>query len=360
MININDLSIGGIDVSTQIFNNEQKNVEQGLLQTIVPDLSYKESYVEIAQPVTIPNISENITELMLHDELMDLFSENTHINCENKLSTSIKRTKLILSGGGVKGIAHLGGLKALQQLGLLQYIETYAGTSVGALINTLLSIGYSPDELYKFISMIDLSKMKELNFGNLLRLFGLDDGKRVELVIEKLFRGKGIQPNITFMQLYEKTGKTLIITASCLNDKRAYYYSHISSPNMEVFIALRMSISIPVYFVPVKYKGKMFVDGGCIDNFPIQLFNHCLDNVIALYLADVRDHVQDITNIEDLLLHIIQCLFEGVTCNSLKGYDKYVVRISLKKISMVDFRIDQETKQKLFDAGYCAVMDKFK
>lgn len=306
------------------------------------------------------NSDNVITEIMLQDELMDLFSEHLNNNNNEKFNLNIKRTKLILSGGGVKGIAHLGALKALQELRLLQHIETFAGTSVGALISVLLSIGYSPDELYKFISMMDLNKMKELSFGNLLKLFGLDDGKRMDIVMEKLFKAKGINSNITFVQLYEKTKKTLIITASCLNDKRAYYFSHTNSPNMEVLIAIRMSISIPIYFVPVKYKGKMFVDGGCIDNFPIQLFNHCLDDVIALYLSDVRDHTEDITNIEDLLLHIIECLLEGVTCNSLKNYDKYIINISLKKISMVDFRIDQETKQKLFDIGYTSVMNKFK
>lgn len=332
-----------------------KSLEQShLLQNPMCSNSRNSSSIQCS------NKKNEVTEMILHDELMDLFSGYINANNESKLSSNVKRTKLILSGGGVKGIAHLGALRALQDLGLLQHIEMFAGTSVGALISALLSIGYNPDELYKFITMMDLSKMKELSFGNLLKLFGLDDGKRMEIVFEKLFSGKGINPNITFIQLYERTGKTLIITASCLNDKRAYYYSHTNSPNMEVLIALRMSISIPIYFVPVKYKGKMFIDGGCIDNFPIQLFNHCLDDVIALYLADVRDHIEDITNIEDLLLHIIQCLFEGVTCNSLKGYDKYVVRISLKKISMVDFRIDQETKQKLFDEGYEATMSKFK
>ena len=305
------------------------------------------------------NQNNNVTELMLNDELMDLFSDKKPTN-ETKLNLNMKKTKLILSGGGIKGIAHIGALKALDEKGLLQHIEIYVGTSVGALIATLLLIGYTPEELYKIIIMIDFSKFKELSLGNLLNLFGLDDGKRIEIVFEKLFNGKGYNSNITFEQLYEKTKKTLIITASCLNDKRAYYYSHTNSPNMEILIALRMSVSIPIYFVPVKYKGKLFIDGGCIDNFPIQLFNNCLDDVIALYLADVRDHIEDINNIEDLLLHIIQCLFEGVTCNSLKGYDKYVIMISLKKISMIDFRIDQETKQKLFDEGYTTVINKLK
>lgn len=304
------------------------------------------------------NITDPITESILHTELQDLFTENNIID-NTKFNTNTKKTKLILSGGGVKGIAHLGGLQALEELGLLRDIDTYVGTSVGALILALLVISYTPNELFQFISEINLNKFKELSFNNLLKLFGLDDGKRVEIVIKKLFTGKNIDPCITFEELYKKTGKTLIITGSCLNDKKAYYFSHTNSPDMAIWLAVRISISIPVYFAPVKYKDKMFVDGGCIDNFPIQLFNHCLDEVIALYLTDIRDNVSDITNIEDLLLHIIQCLFEGVTCNSLKGYEKYTIKISLKKISMVDFIIDINTKQQLFNIGYSVVMDKF-
>lgn len=304
------------------------------------------------------NITDPITESILHTELQDLFTESNIID-NTKFNTNTKKTKLILSGGGVKGIAHLGGLQALEELGLLRDIDTYVGTSVGALILALLVISYTPNELFQFISEINLNKFKELSFNNLLKLFGLDDGKRVEIVIKKLFTGKNIDPCITFEELYKKTGKTLIITGSCLNDKKAYYFSHTNSPDMAIWLAVRISISIPVYFAPVKYKDKMFVDGGCIDNFPIQLFNHCLDEVIALYLTDIRDNVSDITNIEDLLLHIIQCLFEGVTCNSLKGYEKYTIKISLKKISMVDFIIDINTKQQLFNIGYSVVMDKF-
>ena len=134
--------------------------------------------------------------MILNDELMDLFCSNVTVPNENKFIVNSKKTKLILSGGGVKGVAHLGALKALHELGLLQNIDTFVGTSIGAFIGVLLSIGYSPDELYKFTSMMDLSKMKELSFDNLFRLFGLDDGKRIELVLEKLFRAKGINANI--------------------------------------------------------------------------------------------------------------------------------------------------------------------
>ena len=299
-----------------------------------------------------------INEDSLKQELAEIL--NDKIISANNFDISIKKTKLVMSGGGVKGIAHVGGLKALSEMGILENIDTFAGTSIGGFIAALVVIGYSYEELYDIISGIDLNKMKKrINFDNLLKLFGLDDGTGMEIVLEKMFKAKGFNPGINFLELYNKTGKTLIISTSCLNDKKAYYYSHTTFPEMGVIMAIRMSISIPLYFTPVRYKGKTFVDGGCIDNYPIQLFNHCLDEVIGLYLTDIRDNIEDIKNIEDLLIHIMECLFEGITCNSLKGYEKYSVKISLKQVSVIDFHIDQLTKKKLFDTGYEAVRSKF-
>jgi len=296
-----------------------------------------------------------ITEKVLKEEIDKLFIPNN--DKIHKINMTTKKTKLILSGGGMKGIAHLGAIKALEELEMMKYIDTYCGTSVGAMISALLCVGYTADELFSFISMMDMSKVKCLSFNNLLKLFGLDDGKKMEIVFEKMFKAKGIPANITFKQLFDRTKKILIITVSCLNDKKVYYHSYQTVPDMQVLTAVRMSISIPIYFAPVKYQGKMYVDGGCMDNYPIQLFSDCLDEVVGLCLADIKDNVNDITNIEDLLLHIIQCLFEGVTHYSLKGYEKYSIKISLDKVSVVDFHMDNETKQKLFDIGYKTVMN---
>lgn len=305
-------------------------------------------------------MSEVISEQSLQNELNELFNENINEERQHKLDLS-KKTKLVLSGGGVKGIAHLGALKALQEHGILQKIDTFAGTSVGAMIASLLIIGYSPDDQLGVISGIDLGKMKKrIKFDNMLNSFGLDDGSGMEIIINKMFRAKGFSPDITFQQLYEKTQKTLIATVACLNNKKSYYFSHTSVPNMKVIMAVRMSISLPIYFVPVKHQGKLFIDGGCIDNYPIQLFNHCLDEVIGLHLSDGRETVVDITNIEDFLIHAIQCIFEGVSKNAIKGYENYSIKISIKNISAVDMEIDPKMKQKLFEVGYKTVINKIK
>lgn len=301
-----------------------------------------------------------ITELSLEDELQQLFSTNFNSKIppdEPKFDISTKKTKLILSGGGIKGFAHMGALKALEELNLISSIDTYVGSSIGAFIATLVSIGYQPDELFKIISGIDLEKLrKRIKIDNILTLFGLDDGSGMQIILEKMFSAKNISEKITFQELFDLTKKTLIITASCLNDKKVYYYSHVNFPDTPVVLAVRMSISIPLYFTPVKYKNKIFVDGGCIDNYPIQLFSHCLDEVIGLYLTEIRNSINEINNIEDMLMQIIDCLFEGITCNSFKGFEKYTIKISLAQIRILDFHINQNTKQKLFDVGYNSVM----
>lgn len=293
-----------------------------------------------------------INEETLQEELNTILFDNEITNENKKIKIKNIKTKLILSGGGVKGIAHLGALQALQDQGILQNIDTYAGTSIGAVIGALLIIGYQPNEIFKVVDMLDLKKVKGILFGNLLKLLGLDDGNKMQIVIKKLFAGKNIDPEITFLELYERTNKTLFITAVCLNDKKTYYFSHITNPNMPVTLAIRMSISIPIYFVPVTYKGKLFIDGGCIDNYPIHLFNDCLDSVIGIYLSQNQDNVTNINNIEDYLINIIDCLFEGVTYNSLKGYEEYSIKIRLNKTSVVDFHINKEMRQKMFQDGY--------
>ena len=271
---------------------------------------------------------------------------------------SIKYNTLVLSGGGIKGIAHLGALQALDDLHLLEHINTFSGTSVGSLIIVLLVIGYTPRELYTFMTLLDVNKMKELNFGNLLSNYGLDDGGRFDLVLKKFFHNKSLNPDITFAQLYELTNKTIYISAVCLNEKKTYYFTHTTHPNLSILLAIRMSVSIPIFFIPVKYDNKLFVDGACIDNYPIHLFTN-LEQIIGIYLKDHTSICSDINNIETMLLNTIQCLLEGVAHNSIRSYGQYTNIITIDNVSSIDFNLDLASKSRLFDLGYTAIFSKY-
>lgn len=285
--------------------------------------------------------------------------DNEIYNIVGKTCMTYKKTVLILCGGGVKGIAHLGGLKALEELGILQNIKTVVGSSVGALLGLLFNIGYTPDELHDFIIMFDLKNLKCLDPSGFLSNYGFDTGEKITMVISKMIQNKNIDPTITFKQLFEKTGITLIINASCINDKQAYYFSHKTYPNMSVILATRMSTALPIYFAPVLFEGKMFLDAGCIDNYPIQLFKDTITSVIGFYLAETIEYVKEINNLEDFIINLVYCLFEGVTCNNLKGYEKYTVHIVLPSINVLQFDLDGLKKNDMYYRGYNAVIKYF-
>lgn len=300
--------------------------------------------------IDITHINEQLNE-QLDNELIDILSKNKH---------NIKKTILILSGGGVKGIAHIGALKALEDLDMLKNIKTIAATSVGSLVGYMYIIGYSPIELLSVIKGINMGKMKSLSLTNLLDKFSIDDGTKMLSIIEMMTSAKKYDINVTFKELYSKTHIAFTVVSACLNNKEAYYFSHTRTPNMSIIKALMMSIAVPIYFPPVTYDGKMFVDGGCMDNYPIGLFADKLDSVIGIYLCDHVDFQDKINNLEDYLLHLMQCLFEGATCNAINGFEQYTIPIKISKVNMLNLDLSVEKRQEIFDIGYKTVYTKLK
>ena len=261
---------------------------------------------------------------------------------------------LILSGGGIKGIAHIGVLKAFENNNLLKPITTIVGASIGGIIAILHTIGYTPDEMFNFITLLNVAKLKNFQPTTFLNKYGLDDGKKLDLVLSKLLEAKQINPSITFKELYEKTKIHIILSTVCLNNKQVYYLSHRHTPNLSILLACRMTSCVPLYYTPIKYKNKLFIDGACIDNYPIQLFEDRINECIGVYLTENQCESKEIANMEDFLFNLIHCLQESMTCNAVKGYEKQTIMIYLPSGSAMDFDIDQTKKQEFFDRGFSA------
>jgi len=78
--------------------------------------------------------------------------------------------------------------------------------------------------------------------------------------------------DITLQELYEKTGNELVVTATCVNRRMQRFFHRAHHPDMPVVMAVRMSMSIPLFFVPIKFEGDYYVDGGLLNNFPLWVF----------------------------------------------------------------------------------------
>jgi NTE family protein len=270
---------------------------------------------------------------------------------------------LIISGGSFKGIAFLGVIECLQRKQKLQIkqLQTLAGSSVGAIIVTLLVIGYNVAEMFKLIFDTHFPDLIDIHMSKILTHFGLDSGHRLVTILKSCFIAKGLDPDINFDQLYNKTNQRLVITASCLG-KGVTYFDHMSNPELSVVTALRMSFGIPFLFTAVKYHGDYYVDGGLLDNCPMAITSKEPPDSIIIIRASyerLEDYQNKDVNFETYLwllmsttLAEIERLRSAAT-RQLQSLSTIVVPASeLKNASLVS--ITPEEKQRLFKAGYLA------
>jgi len=264
-----------------------------------------------------------------------------------------KYTNLVLSGGGLKGLCALGALSFLNHNNLLNSITTYCGTSSGAIISLFLNLGYTPDDIYDILYEIDFSMLTNFDFECFFNevCIGLDKGDAIKYIIGTLMIKKNFNINTTFKELYEKTQKKLIITGCCVNDATVEYFSYDKTPNMKIMTAIRITYSIPIIFKPVTHDNKLWIDGGCIDNYPIEIFQKELDSTIGILLDDQVsiDQFQDIT---EYLFNIIKCLQKGISIKTYEQYKKNTIYIN-QNISKnpMNFTVNNEIKKELFDLG---------
>lgn len=275
-------------------------------------------------------------------------------------SKNDKKKILVMSGGGLKGFAGLGSLKCLLDNDITNKFDTLAGSSVGAVICFLYNIGYGPKDIYDILEQIDFTKLiKYIEPENLLLdpCFGISSPEPIIYSIYKFMKNKNINNKITFLQLYEMTKTNLIITGTCLNDVTIKYFSHSTTPDMQILKALRISISIPFIFRPYQYDGKLWVDGGVMNNFPIDLFNDRLDDVIGIYMDDVYDYINEIEEIHDYFIRVFKCVFRGLNYNKIELFKKYFVHIKTQGNHSTNWEITQQDKKMLYDAGYKQTLD---
>lgn len=187
----------------------------------------------------------------------------------------MKYRNLILSGGGVRGIYYLSLLKYFEQTNYdLNNFVNLVGTSIGSFVSMAIAIGYSSEELKPhLINILDYNKIKSLDIFNFITNLGLDNGSKLEHCIKKMIRNKIGRKDITFLQLYKTYNKNLIITSVCLESKTVTYFNKENTPNVKIWKAIRMSMSVPFIFKPYVYNNLHYIDGGIKHNFAIDLYN---------------------------------------------------------------------------------------
>lgn len=263
----------------------------------------------------------------------------------SKIPRINKPEGIILAGGGAKSMSALGALHVLKRIGQLDRAKIYAGTSAGAIVAAGLILDREPIEMVKKFTENSYKPTFDLqNFGN---AFGLDTGENLFEWIDVVLG----QESHTFRSLYERTGKTLIVCATNLSVSEPVYFSHTTSPDMDVKLAIRMSCSLPVYFSAVKFQDNVFVDGALTDPFPIEYVMNMSNNVLGIrYESSEYKTPMPIERLDEFLKSLI-----AITTKDKYPEDANVFTIDVKDLSVLDFKNPKKLK-KSFKIGYQAMV----
>lgn len=230
---------------------------------------------------------------------------------------------LVLEGGGIRGIAYGGALQELESRGVLASLVRVGGTSAGAIQAALLAVGYSAQEI---IDVVNATPVQRLNDGRfiffggthrLVKQYGWYRGDEFSAYLSELVARKTQRPHLTLAELHAlalaQPGRyrDLYTTGTNLTTQRTQVFSHETNPGMRVADAVRISMSIPLYFRAVLLDGQnnvitgspapgqpvqVLVDGGLLANYPLDLFDkprYLPASLAATARPDARGNVRN-------------------------------------------------------------------
>ncbi|MCB0647293.1 MAG: patatin-like phospholipase family protein [Saprospiraceae bacterium] len=275
---------------------------------------------------------------------------------------------LVFEGGGVKGIAYAGALEVLEGNGYLNLLQNVAGTSAGAITAAMMALNYKASKIKEIILNFDFKQFED-GFDPLrvLTSYGLYKGDAFLQWMKDRISDIGGDPNMTFADLNGPgtTYRHLSVVATDLYTQNIQVFSKETTPNTIVAEAVRASMSIPIFFKSWQFSNQspndhIYVDGGVILNYPIELFdvNGVInEETLGLYLANVsgkptvdafgHDHIiQYIKSLFDTLLKV-----QNIDFSEDKEEEARTIIIDDLGISATDFGLTAQQKQELLDSG---------
>lgn len=250
---------------------------------------------------------------------------------------NITKYNAIFGGGGIKGIAYLGSISALEQYGFI--INKVGGTSVGAIIASLLVMGYTSNDLIKLLNQIKLDdftkKSLVKNIKNIFINQGLISSKPLYDLLKPLYLKKHywyyqdiIKNNDSRLKVVTtliKKSKPMIQEIIIPDDLK---YLNINQNKFPIIDSVIMSSTYPIYFSPYKLNNQIYLDGGLKEKINLTLFEN------------------------EPLLRLAFTLNKKVKEPYKKIKGGYLLQIDTKNVKTLNFKITKQEMKTLIENGY--------
>jgi len=232
---------------------------------------------------------------------------------------------IALGGGGSRGFAHIGVLKALEEEGIKP--DIISGTSAGAIVGCLVADGKFPEEIMTIMGEIELTDVAKIGLPK--KGFASLDNLRKKLK-------RNLKAN-----KFSELEKPLYVGLSNLLTGEINYIS-----TGDLTKAVQGSASIPIIFSPVEINEQVYVDGGLLDNVPVKpLIDQC-DIIIAVDIMPV-EQVEVIEDVRDVITRVFQ-MTTSMQHYSRDSCDLIIEIEAVSKYSILDTRHNEE----IYKLGY--------
>ncbi|MFI3262070.1 MAG: patatin-like phospholipase family protein [Rikenellaceae bacterium] len=287
-------------------------------------------------------------------------------------NTDSLRVGLVLSGGGAKGAAHIGAIKLLEEIGIS--VDYVVGTSMGAVIGGMHSLGYSANNLDTIISGCDWNMLMSDKVERRYIVYKdkeIDNKTLIEVSIkrdkDKALKSRLPAGVISGENIYNLFSMFMVgfperIQFSELSIPFACVATDIVTGKYVVLeegllpLAIRASMSIPEVFAPVKYDNMLLVDGGVVNNYPVNVaLEKDVDFIIGVDVQSPLSSKDKLTSVTSVMGQLI----------GLMGNDLYIENLSKTDILITPeltdystFSFSQKDIRKIIDLGYEAALEK--
>lgn len=272
---------------------------------------------------------------------------------------------IVLSGGSVKGLITLGALQYAYDNYLLSDIKIYIGTSVGAMLNFLLIIGYTPMEIMIYLCTNQLiEKLQHFNIVAMINGSGALSFSSIYEHVEKMTIDKiGFLP--TIQDLKDKFEKEFICVTYNLSESKVEYISYENNPQLPCLIAIKMSSNLPLIFENFKYGNNFYIDGGVSNNFAIDVGISKGNKIIGIYLEEQEKNFNDNKDI-NIIEFIYKLMFIPISQSMKYKIDTAlldkkckIIKLKVNNTSTLSFNISSVDKLELFSSGYQQIKNYF-
>lgn len=249
-----------------------------------------------------------------------------------------------LSGSGFKFPAHVGAIRAIEDADY-RIIEL-AGTSGGAIVSTLYCSGVKSDMLKKLALKHDWSDMMTFNVLPVIKGTGICSGNAMEKWML----------NETGNKTFRESKIKLIVLASDLDNLEPYIMSYYSTPGLELGKAARASASIPIIFAPKVLSNIQLVDGGVVNNIPVDMLLDPQSPHLGVQLTSHQKkpegRISGFVDIATRSLGLMMDSLENEHISSGKMENAHMAFVETGYASSLDRYMSLKIRNRLYQDGY--------